>query len=59
MLQGKCFGCPTQPVSTLDWFKSPCICTTTAETVEGAAARASDEGAAARATDEGAAARAG
>jgi hypothetical protein len=23
----QCFGCPTQPVSKLGWFKSPCICT--------------------------------
>jgi hypothetical protein len=25
----QCFGCPTQPVSKLGWFKSPCICTVT------------------------------
>jgi hypothetical protein len=29
----QCFGCPTQPVSKLGWFKSPCICMTT-ETAE-------------------------
>jgi hypothetical protein len=27
----QCFGCPTQPVSKLGWFKSPCICTVATE----------------------------
>jgi hypothetical protein len=35
-----CHGCPVTPVTPLDWFKSPCICTVAAEpeTVEGAQA---------------------
>lgn len=36
----RCYGCPVTPVTPLDWFKSPCICTVAAEpaTVEGAQA---------------------
>jgi hypothetical protein len=42
----QCFGCPTQPVSKLGWFKSPCICTVTqppAEEPEPAVEEAQEE----------------